>query len=39
MLLKKGADINLVDTRGKSPLDHARIQENWNMVDLIEKYL
>jgi ankyrin repeat protein len=39
MLLKKGADINARDVRGKSPLDHAAIQENWDMVSLIEQYI
>ncbi|GAC1450271.1 MAG: hypothetical protein NVSMB7_12500 [Chitinophagaceae bacterium] len=38
LLLKKGADVSLRDVRGKSPLDHARIQENDEMVALIERY-
>ncbi len=39
MLLEKGADINARDVRGKSSLDHAVIQENYEMVELIEKYM
>jgi ankyrin repeat protein len=38
MLLEKGADITIADSRGKTPLDHARIQENWEMYDLLGKY-
>lgn len=38
MLLEKAADITVPDMRGKSPLDHARIQENWEMYDLLGKY-
>ena len=37
-LLQKGAVIDFQDARGKTPLDHARIQENDAMVALIEKY-
>lgn len=39
MLLKKGADINARDVRGKSPFDHAVIQENDEMVALIQQYV
>ncbi len=39
MLLDKGADISLRDVRGKSPYDHARIQENYDMLVLIERYI
>jgi ankyrin repeat protein len=39
MLLFKGADMNARDVRGKSPIDHAVIQENYEMVALMEKYL
>jgi ankyrin repeat protein len=38
MLLQKGANVHVPDARGKSPLDHARMQENWNMYDLLERY-
>lgn len=38
MLLDKGADLWVEDTRGKNPLDHAVMQENVAMVDLLEKY-
>ena len=38
MLLKKGADVHIRDSRGKSPADHARMQENWPMYDLLEQY-
>ena len=37
-LLEKGAKINLPDARGKTSLDHAVIQENEAMIDLIERY-
>jgi ankyrin repeat protein len=39
LLLQKGADISLADARGKTPFDHARIQENEEMMDLIERYI
>lgn len=38
MLLEKGADVHIKDARGKNPLDHVRIQENWEMYDLLEQY-
>jgi ankyrin repeat protein len=38
MLLEKGADIYVPDVRGKSPLDHARMQENWEMYELLGQY-
>ena len=38
MLLEKGAATDVPDPRGKTPLDHARIQENWPMYDLIAGY-
>jgi len=37
-LLANGADINLPDSRGKTPYDHARIQENEEMMDLLDQY-
>jgi ankyrin repeat protein len=37
-LLENGALLDLVDSRGKSPIDHAVIQENEPMVRLLEKY-
>jgi ankyrin repeat protein len=36
MLLEAGADKYAQDVRGKSPLDHAVIQENLPMVELLE---
>jgi len=38
LLLANGADINLPDSRGKTPYDHARIQENEEMMELIDQY-
>ena len=38
MLLNSGADINVRDVRGKSSLDHAVIQENLPMIELLEEY-
>ena len=38
VLLQNGADIRLTDERGKTPFDHARIQENEEMMELIQKY-
>jgi len=38
LLLERGADTSLADARGKTPFDHARIQENEEMMDLIEQY-
>jgi len=38
LLLRNGADITLSDARGKTPFDHARIQENEGMMELIERY-
>jgi ankyrin repeat protein len=38
MLLQKGTDLNIRDARGKSAFDHAVIQENEQMVELIQKY-
>jgi uncharacterized protein len=37
-MLEKGAKINLPDARGKTSLDHAVIQENEAMVELLERY-
>jgi hypothetical protein len=37
-LLRKGAQSNFPDARGKTSLDHAVIQENEAMVELIERY-
>jgi ankyrin repeat protein len=39
LLLEKGAYILVPDVRGKSPIDHAVLQENEAMVLLLEKYL
>ena len=38
MLLERGADIKAKDVRGKSPLDHAVIQENDSMIALLQQY-
>lgn len=38
LLLEHGADTELCDSNGKSPLDHAMIQENHPMVNLIRQY-
>ena len=38
LLLRSGANAALPDLRGKIPLDHARVQENWEMFDLINDY-
>jgi ankyrin repeat protein len=35
LLLRNGADRDLHDSRGKSPLDHALMQENEAMVELL----
>jgi ankyrin repeat protein len=35
-LLERGADRTLADTRGKTPLDHARMQENEAMINLLQ---
>ena len=37
-LLQKGALSDLPDARGKTSLDHAIIQENEAMIELIERY-
>lgn len=37
-LLRRGADLSVTDARGKSPLDHAYIQENEAMIQLLEKW-
>lgn len=39
MLLQKGADASLKDVRGKSPLDHAWIQQNADMLELIQRHI
>lgn len=39
MLLTRGADLHVRDVRGKSSLDHAVIQENIPMIELLEKFL
>lgn len=38
MLLENGASLDLLDGLGKSPIDHAMVQENEPMVRLLEKY-
>jgi ankyrin repeat protein len=38
LLLQHGADSTLADARGKTPFDHARIQENEEMMELIHRY-
>lgn len=38
MLLENGADYDQPDARGKTPYNHAIIQENIAMVELIEQY-
>jgi uncharacterized protein len=38
LLLQNGADSSLADARGKTPFDHARIQENEAMMELIQRY-
>lgn len=38
-LLQKGAKSNLPDSRGKTSFDHAIIQENEEMIELIQRYL
>jgi len=38
LLLANSADINLPDARGKTPYDHARIQENEEMMNILEQY-
>jgi uncharacterized protein len=38
LLLANGADIYLPDSKGKTPYDHARLQENEGMMDLIDQY-
>lgn len=37
-LLQHGASVHVTDARGKSPIDHAVIQENEAMVRLLERY-
>ena len=37
-LLQKGAQSNLPDSRGKTSFDHAVIQENEEMIELIQRY-
>jgi ankyrin repeat protein len=37
-LLQKGAKTNLPDVRGKTSYDHAVIQENEPMIELLERY-
>ena len=39
LLLENGADPALPDLRGKSPLDYARIQENWEIFDMMGSYI
>ena len=39
ILLNRGAELDVRDVRGKSPIDHAVIQENLPMVQLLEKHL
>lgn len=39
ILLARGADLHVRDVRGKSSLDHAIIQENIPMIELLEKHL
>ncbi len=36
-LLEKGAETSIADNRGKTPLDHAVIQENEEMISLLSK--
>ena len=38
-MLQKGAKINFPDVRGKTSFDHAVIQENEAMIELMERYL
>jgi hypothetical protein len=38
LLLKNGADQSLKDSRGKTPLDHAILQENEAMINLLQQY-
>lgn len=38
LLLEKGASLDLLDGLGKSPIDHAMVQENEPMVRLLERY-
>lgn len=38
ILLHHGADLHLTDTRGKTPMDHALIQENEEMVEMMKRY-
>jgi ankyrin repeat protein len=38
MLLKNGADQSLKDSRGKTPLDHAILQENEEMIKLLQQF-
>ncbi len=35
MLLEKGADAGVVDSRGNTPLDHAKLQGNEQMITLL----
>lgn len=38
ILLQHGASVSIADSRGKSPIDHALIQENEPMLRLLERY-
>ena len=38
-LLERGADSTLRDSRGNSPLDHAVIQDNEAMIELLQSHL
>lgn len=38
LLLQKGANVSLADALGKTPSDHARIQGNDAMINLLERY-
>lgn len=39
MLLEQGADAGLPDSRGKTPMDHAVLQENQPMIDLLQTHV
>jgi len=39
LLLKSGAYSNLADVRGKTSMDHASMQENSAMVELLQRYV
>ncbi|MCW3075280.1 MAG: hypothetical protein JWP69_2349 [Flaviaesturariibacter sp.] len=38
LLLEHGADITVNDSRGKTPLGHAILQENEGMISLLQQY-